>query len=117
MTPQQLLDRILRLFPGFSKSWHSDQNLYISDRGEFTCSGVFAQLTSYYRDDCYSWSPTALEDLASLLEDCLMSLRSDEGTAAATCFLENIAGDKEEECIFSYLGPRSHTFMKTWKGK
>jgi hypothetical protein len=115
MTATDIMNRIVRLFPDFREFWDAEDNYFRHEDGSYTCCGVFSQFTQYFKVDCQDWGPVALDDVSTLLEDCLMFPDSDSGTAAATCFLENIEGEPAEDCLMDYLGPRSRKFLHAWK--
>lgn len=115
MTSTEILDRLLHLFPDFQEAWDADDNYFKSDEGVYTCCGVFARFSQFFKEDCQDWGPVALDDISTLLEDCLMYPDSESGTAAATCFLENIEGEQAEDCLSDYLGSRSRKFLAAWR--
>jgi hypothetical protein len=115
MTSIEILDRLIRLFSDFQEAWDADDNYFRPDDGAFTCCGVFARFSQFFKEDCHDWGPVALDDISTLLEDCLMFPDSESGTAAATCFLENIEGEQAEDCLSGYLGPLSRKFLAAWR--
>jgi hypothetical protein len=115
MIASDLMSRIERLFPDFREFWESDDNYFRHEDGSYTCCGVYARFAQYFEIDCQDWGPVALDDVATLLEDCLMFPDSDSGTAAATCFLENIVGEPAEHALSDYFGPGSRKFLNVWK--
>jgi hypothetical protein len=103
MSPQDLLDRVNTLFPHFAKYWQDGENCFLNDDGSFSPAGVFAALSHFFRDRYEEFSPTQIGALAELLSECTAAADSDLDIAAATCFLENVTGERFSADLKRYL--------------
>jgi hypothetical protein len=108
-TPQELLQRLFELSPGFRSIWEAPDNLFISDDGSFTVHGVFSQFSGYAREGFGNFDQCTRTSLFRYIEECVNTdIRSSVcvSNAACTCFLENLAGDGAlSEEIRRHLGP------------
>jgi hypothetical protein len=94
VTAQDVLGRLVTLFPDFAACWDSPDNCFRDDDGSFTRCGVFAEFSDYFRDR-YEQLPTArVADLGCFVTECMTSPDTELGDAAATCFLENVASER-----------------------
>jgi hypothetical protein len=94
MTPQDLLDRLVSLFPNFRVYWDAPGNCFRNDDGCFTLHGVFAEFTGFFKERHAALPLDRVSALGAFVSDCMAS--ADDGpldNAAATCFVENIAGE------------------------
>jgi hypothetical protein len=88
-------DTLGRLVPGFGNHWAKGDSLFVTPSGEFTVHGVFAECSHFVRENFDSLPPEAVQDLAGFVSDCLEGKAGAEvDNAAATCFLENLAGER-----------------------
>jgi hypothetical protein len=93
MTPQELLERLVALFPDFRARWDDPGNCFRNDDGSFTLHGVFAEFTGFFRARHVALPVDRIAALGAFVSDCMAP--ADDGpldNAAATCFVENIAG-------------------------
>jgi hypothetical protein len=113
-TPRELLDRLVALFPEFAAYWDSPENCFRNRDGTFTRHGAFAQFSIFF-GECYEWLPAdRVAALAALLTECMASPDSDLGNAAATCFLENVAGERFHQDFRRYLSGEPLKYYSYW---
>jgi hypothetical protein len=101
--PAALLDRLGSLFPGFRAQWEATDNYYIEADGSFSYCGVFAELSHFFRERFGSIPQPALEEFGTLISECMICPSSELDTAAATCFLENMAYERFSAELKRYL--------------
>ena len=105
MAPRELLSQLTALFPEFGPYWDDPGNCFRNDDGSYTMHGVFSEFTSFFREQSARLTSDQLVALGAFVSECMASLDSDLGNAAATCFVENIAGeDYAEELALSLKG-------------
>jgi hypothetical protein len=92
-TAEAILGRLVGLFPDFAKVWESTDNHFREDDGTATPCGVFSEFSYYFQERYEQFSPTQVAALGRLVTECVASPDADLGDAAATCFLENVAGE------------------------
>ena len=114
MTPKELLDSLVELFPDFRPVWDGPSNCYRNDDGSFTLHGVFAEFTSYFRDRYDSLPSDRLAALGAFVSDCMTSPDANLENAAATCFVENIAGAECHPALSNHLRGEARTYLETW---
>jgi hypothetical protein len=112
--PQVLLDRLIRLFPDFAVYWNRAENCFRSDDGSFTYRGVFAEFSHYFRGHYEQLSQESIKGLAELLADCMRVKDSELGIAGATCFLENVAGERFSNEFRTYLVGEPLAYYSQW---
>ncbi len=93
MTPQSLLDGISSLFPEFAVYWGDPSNCFRADDRSFTLHGVFSEFTEFFREHYEVLPPERVAALGAFVSECMASADPDLDNAAATCFVENIAGE------------------------
>jgi hypothetical protein len=94
MTPQAVLQRIVSLFPDFAACWDDPGNCFREDDGSFTHCGVFAEFSAFFRERYQELDPDRVAALGAFVSTSVSSPDAELGNAAATCFLENIAGNR-----------------------
>jgi hypothetical protein len=116
MTPQELLNRLVALFPDFRAYWDDPGNCFRDDDGSFTLHGVFAEFTSFYRERHASFPPDRVAALGAFVSECMASADADLDNAAATCFVENIAGEECDRELARHLTGEARRYWQTWAG-
>jgi hypothetical protein len=94
MSAQAILDRLVTLFPDFAEAWDSPDNYFREDDGSFTHCGVFAEFSHYFRDRYEQISPAQVAEVGRFMSECVGSPDAELSNTAATCFLENVAGER-----------------------
>lgn len=94
MTAQTILSRLVALFPEFAAAWDSPDNNFRQDDGSFTGCGVFAEFSHYFRDGYERFSSDQVNAIGRFVTECMASADVELRDAAATCFLENVAGER-----------------------
>lgn len=94
MTPEALVDRPAAMFPGFRRYWDAADNGFRGDDRSFTLHGVFCRFTHFFRERHAALSADGIAALGAFVSECMTSdVDHPLGNAAATCFIENIAGE------------------------
>ena len=93
MNAHDLLNRLVALFPDFAAVWDRSTNCFREDDGSFTRCGVFAEFSHYFRDRYEQFNGTQVAELGRFVTEWVASADTELGDAAATCFLENVAGE------------------------
>src|SRR4051812_23686431 len=114
MSPCTLKGRLLAIFPKFEEHWDAADNCHRLDDGPFTLCGVFAAFSEFVREEFATLPPTELQQLGVFLETCMDHPDSDLDAAAATCFLENVAGETFTAELARHLGSRARQFLSQW---
>ena len=117
MTPQALLDRLVALFPDFRAYWDDPGNCFREDDGAFTLHGVFAEFTGFFRQLHSSLSAERVAALGAFVSECMASADADLDNAAATCFVENIAGDECDRELARHLSGEARKFWQASGGR
>jgi hypothetical protein len=103
LTPDELIARLVGLFPDFAEQWNAPDNLSREDDGSFTICGAFSEF-SHYVCERYEHLPVErLQALGWILAECMADPDSDLDEAAATCFLENVAAERFHEDFKRFL--------------
>jgi hypothetical protein len=114
MTPSDVHAKLTALFPEFTGYWDSPHNHHRDDDGTFTLCGVFAEFSYFVQQRFTLLSPSALDHLGAFIEQCMALAGSDLDTAAATCFLENVAGESFTPALSQHLGSRARQFLSQY---
>ncbi len=112
MTPHEILEELVRIYPDFRSYWESE-NLFLGDDGSFTACGVFSQFTDFFRAHHLKMKKEELEAIAALVGCCERDQFLTD--SAYTCFLENIAGDPPYQTLAPYLSNAAIEFMSHWR--
>ena len=118
MTPQGLLDRLVALFPDFRAYWDDPGNCFRDDEGSFTLHGVFAEFTGFFRGRHAALPADRIAALGAFVSECMAP--ADDGpldNAAATCFVENIAGEPCDRELSPHLTGEARRYWQTWGGR
>jgi hypothetical protein len=117
MTPQKLVDRLVTFFPDFQAYWDDPGNCFRNDDGSFTLHGVFAEFTNFFRERHGSLPADRMAALGRFVSDCMMSTDKDLDNAAATGFVENIAGEDCDRPLAPHLTGEARKYWKSWGGR
>jgi len=113
-SPQQLLERLIELFPGFASQWNAPSNCFLDDDGSFCYCGVFAAFSQYFREQ-YERLPTdRIMALGEFLTECMAIPDSELDVAAATCFLENVARERFSSNFKQFLLGEPLAYFSQW---
>jgi len=117
MTPQALLDRLVALFPDFRAYWDDPGNCFRYDDGTFTLHGVFAEFTGFFRERHESLPADKVAALGAFVSECMTSADVELDNAAATCFLENVAGEECDRDLARHLSGEAQRYWQAWDGR
>ncbi len=92
MTPDELVGRLVELFPDFAA--HRDEASASHEADDPTLCGAFTEFSDYFRERYEELPPTHLQALGWVLAECMAEPDSELEEAAATCFLENVAAER-----------------------
>jgi hypothetical protein len=115
MNPIDVQSRLVKMFPEFAQYWDMDTNCHRDDDGGFTLCGVFAEFSDFFRKQFTSFSASSMATLGAFIEECMASPDSDLDNAAATCFLENIAGEESAAILRPHLSPTAQNFLAQYE--
>ena len=118
MTPQALLDRLVDLFPDFREYWSGPSNYSRNDDGSFTLHGVFIEFTHFFRERHAALPADRVAALGAFVSECMAP--ADDGpldNAAATCFVENIAGEPCDRNLSPHLTGEARRYWLAWGGQ
>ena len=114
MTAADILDRIIARFPDFAGAWNSPDNCFREDDGTFNRCGVFAEFSHYFRDRYEQFSSTQIAEVGQLVTECVASSDQDLSSAAALCFLENVAAERFSPDFKRHLNGEALRFYSLW---
>jgi len=114
MPPDELLARLVRLFPDFGEHWEGPDNEERDEDGSFTLHGAFAEFSVYFSERYEELPAERLQGLSWLLLECMAEPDSDLDEAAASGFLENVAAERFHEDFERYLIGRPLEFYAQW---
>jgi hypothetical protein len=106
MTPAELHDRLVAIFPQFAAYWESADNLFRETDDSYIVCGVFSHFTHFVREYFASFQSSALSQLARLIEDCLTEPHTEISNDTRACFLENMLSEEFTSAFVTQLGPR-----------
>jgi hypothetical protein len=118
MTPQALLDRLADLFPDFRGYWNDPGNCSRNDDGSFTLYGVFAEFTGFFRERHAALPADRVAALGAFVSECMAP--ADDGpldNAAATGFVETIAGEPCDRDLSPHLTGEARRYWLAWGGQ
>jgi hypothetical protein len=116
MTPQSLLDRLVALFPDFRGYWDDPGNNFRDDDGTFTLHGVFANFTWFFKERHNLLPIERVTALGIFVSNCMASDDIDLDNAAATCFVENVAGEECDRELARHLSGEARKYWLAWGG-
>lgn len=114
MPPDELLARLVGLFPEFAAHWDDPDNEAREDDGSFTLHGAFAEFSLFFSERYEELAPERVQGLAWLLLECMVEPDSELDEAAATGFLENVAAERFHADFERYLLGRPLDFYMQW---
>jgi hypothetical protein len=118
MTPHALLDKLVTLFPDFRSYWDDPGNCFRDDDGSFTLHGVFAEFTSFFRERHAALVPERIAALGEFVSECMAPADHNPlSNAAATCFVENIAGEVCDRELSPHLTGEARRYWQAWGGR
>jgi hypothetical protein len=117
VTPEALLDRLVALFPDFRAYWGDPGNYFRDDDGTFTLHGVFAEFTGFFRERHNSLPAEQVAALGAFVSECMSSADADLDNAAATCFVENVAGEDCDRELARHLSGEARRYWQAWGGR
>jgi hypothetical protein len=91
MTPDELVGRLVQLFPEFAAHREEAEG---EDEDAPTLCGAFADFSDYFRERYEELPPARLQALGWVLAECMAEPDSELDEATATCFLENVAAER-----------------------
>lgn len=117
-TPEQLLERLTTIMPGFQEYWNIEGDLFLDKQGHFSLHGVLAVFSHFIREHHQDISDDQLQKTFDFVEECtLYDANSWAGIANAvyTCFLENLASEGElSRRIRRFMGSNSLKYFDEW---
>jgi hypothetical protein len=116
MTAQALLAQLVALFPAFGPYWADPGNCFREEDGSFTCHGVFAEFSGFFRDRYESLPADRLAALGALVSVWTDSPDAELSNAVASCFLENVAGERCSADLERHLTGDALRYYRRWSG-
>ncbi len=114
----QLVERIDAILPGFRIDCLSgDENMHLGEDGSITVHGVWSFCSGWIRDRLAGMTRAQTRALAELLNSQVGGDDGDLDNAAATCFLENLAGDPGTDRLRKMLRAEAARYWDRWSGK
>jgi hypothetical protein len=113
MTPDELVGRLVELFPDFAAHREEAEDLAGAEDGATLC-GAFTEFSDYFRERYEELPPTRLQALGWVLAECMAEPDSELDEAAATCFLENVAAERFHTDFERFLIGRPLEYYAQW---
>jgi len=113
-SPQATLDRLVEIFPDFATYWRDPENVFRNDDGSFTYCGAFSEFSHYFRDRYEELHPDFVATLGVFISECVASSSNELADAAATCFLENVSGERFSREFECHLTGSALQFYQAW---
>lgn len=112
MTPPDLLTRLVTHLPDFAAHWDDPGNCFRNDDGAFNYYGLFAELASFLGGR----RTTKAERVAvgALLSECMAPSPEEVDNAAATCFIEPVAGTPLGRALRPHLTGEARRYYEVW---
>ena len=118
MTPQELLDRLAALFPDFRAYWDAPDNCALYDDGSFNLHGVFMEFTWFFEERHAALPADRVAALGAFVSECMAAPGDPPlGNAAATCFVENIAGKPCDRELAPHPIGDARRYWRAWGGR
>ena len=114
MTPDELVGRLVQLFPDFAAHRDEAENLADEDEEGPTLCGAFSEFSDYFRERYEELPPARLQALGWVLAECMAEPDSELEEATATCFLENVAAERFHHDFERFLIGRPLEFYAQW---
>jgi hypothetical protein len=113
MTPDELVDRLVELFPDFAAHREETEDVPGAEDASTLC-GAFTEFSDYFRERYEELAPTRLQALGWVLAECMAEPDSELDEAAATCFLENVAAERFHADFERFLIGRPLEYYAQW---
>ena len=117
MSPQELVDRVIALFPAFAARWNEPGNCFRDENGSFTLHGVWAEFSHFFRERHEGLSGHEIATLGVFVSECVASDDAGLSNAASTCFVENIVGEECERELLRHLTGKALEYHRAWSGR
>ena len=114
MTPDELVGRLVGLFPDFATHWDAPDNSSREDDGSSTLCGAFAEFSLFFCERYEELPAERLQALGWVLAECMAESDSELAEAAAECFLENVAAERFHADFERFLIGRPLEFYAQW---
>ena len=114
MTPDELVGRLVGLFPDFAAHWEASDNPSRQDDGSSTLCGAFAEFSQYFTESYEELPAERLQALGWVLAECMAESDSELAEAAEECFLENVAAERFHADFERFLIGRPLEFYAQW---
>ena len=115
MSPQALLERLIELFPDFATYWNAPGNCFREDDGSFTFCGAFTEFSHFFRKRYEELPKDRIAALGEFLAECMAISDSELDVAPATCFLENVAGERFSAEFKQFLYGEALAYYSQWE--
>jgi hypothetical protein len=109
MTAPEVYQKLVAMFPDFAEWWDDPGNCFREADGSFTNCGVFAEFSHYVRERFGHLPASSLAELGRFIEQCVESPELEN--AAATCFVENVAGEQFTPVLATHFGRRAREIL------
>jgi len=115
MTAEALVDRLADIFPDFKRYWDDANNDFRGNDGSFTLHGVFSHFTHFFREKSASLPAQRVAALGAFISECMAPADDNAlNNAAATCFVENIAGEPCQRLLSPHLTGAARRYWLAW---
>ena len=114
MTAESILRRFLARFPAFAEAWDSPHNYFRNEDGSFTRCGVFSEFSTYFHDHYEQFTPAQVAEVGQFMTDCMASPDAELVDVTASCFLENVAGERFSRDFRRHLSGESLRCYDYW---
>jgi hypothetical protein len=117
MTPTQLLEFFVALFPAFQRQWNDEENNINRNGDSFTAHGVCAEFSAFFVAHYSAGDRSTVARLFQKVEELIVCDPEDRdpvANAVCTCFLENIAQLPAGENSLPLMGPETLKFFAHW---
>ena len=116
VTAQAILDRLLALFPDFGPFWGCEHNYFCDEGGSFTLCGVFSHFSLYFCARYEQLPRSRAADFGPFVTEWMAADDADLRDAVASCFLENVAGERFSSCFRRFLSGDALRAYSEWDG-
>jgi hypothetical protein len=111
-----LLRSVIEIVPAFGSEWDGPENYYRDPKGgpPSHCA-IFSELTGFVRERWSELDEAQRQALFAVAEICVAGGHEPQGTAAATCFIENLTNEAISQEVRLDLGPESREYFDQWQ--
>jgi hypothetical protein len=113
MTPDELVERLVQLFPDFAVHRDEAEPLENEDDAPTLC-GAFTEFSDFFRERYEELPELRLQALGWVLAECMAEPDSELDEATATCFLENVAAERFHADFERFLIGRPLELYAQW---